>query len=145
MYFRGPACSLVTSEAGRVLRLWKAEVQKREDLRNRGPLEVACDLETTARREEAARRLEEAMAEGEEKNHDNEDRDTKAMQQVELAKRLEKEVFELSGHRMRSKYDWYLRKARDRLKADGEIRRRIADKEDQLTVRRFLSGLVEKK
>ncbi len=120
----------VTREADRVLRLWMAEVDRREERAMRGPMEVRCDLETEAKREAARCRLREAFKEEEDSSS--------------LPERIEKEVFDRCGHLLSVRYKWYIAKLEAKLK-ERETRRRLKDREDDgLTVRKLVANLTKK-
>ncbi len=107
--------SKVAEEATRVLRLWRAEVERREDLSIRGPVEVECDLDTRERRGRARRRLEEAVG------------DDLGLLGRWPAK-AEKVVFDRCRHLLGQRYDRCIRRLEAELKDPGTRRRLLQDK-----------------
>jgi hypothetical protein len=92
----------VAREAGRVYAAWKAEVERREGLRARGPLEVRCDLDTRRRRDRARSAIADVVG------------------AADLATRLEKALFDRCKHVTGGRaYDRGLRRIVRDLKEDS--------------------------
>ena len=98
-----------SDEAGRVFRLWKAEVERREAARERGSVDVLCDLEPRRWRGRAKRLFEEAGADG------------------RTAERIEKELFDRGGHLTNGAYRRGVRKCTFALKRGNDNEEAASD------------------
>jgi hypothetical protein len=97
-----------SSAANDVYKLWRSEVEKRESLKERGPLEVECDADTTSFRLKARRMLGEAGIHNE-----------------RIAGAIEKQLFDRTGHLVNVAYRRTVRRIVFNCKHRPEVRKRL--------------------
>lgn len=109
---RQPESSRLRKEAERVYSLWRKEVEKREALKERGSLEVQCDLDTQHWRNKAKRLLREVAAKAAQASTATE----------AVIEAIERELFNFCEHLIQSRYRCSVRKIVFALKRSADLR-----------------------
>ena len=98
------------SEAARkVYDLWRSEVEKRESLKERGPIDVSCDADTNAWRSRAKRMIGDAGVTG-----------------ADVQSDLEKNLFDATRHLINSTYRRTVRRMVFACKHQPDLREKLA-------------------
>ena len=95
--------------AKKVYNLWRSEVEKRESLKERGPIDVTCDADTNAWRSRAKRLIRDA-----------------GVTDPQVLTELEKHLFDATGHLINTAYRRTVRRMVFACKHQADLREKLA-------------------
>ena len=95
--------------AKKVYDLWRGEVEKRESLKERGPIDVTCDADTNAWRSRAKRLIRDA-----------------GVTDPQVLTELEKHLFDATGHLINTAYRRTVRRMVFACKHQSDLREKLA-------------------
>ena len=95
--------------AKKVYDLWRGEVEKRESLKERGPIDVTCDADTNAWRSKAKRLIRDA-----------------GVTDPQVLTELEKHLFDATGHLINTAYRRTVRRMVFACKHQPDLREKLA-------------------
>ena len=95
--------------AKKVYDLWRSEIEKRESLKERGPIDVSCDAETNAWRSKARRLIGDA-----------------GVTDVNVLTGLEKNLFDATGHLINTTYRRTVRRMVFACKHQEDLRQKLS-------------------
>ena len=95
--------------AKKVYDLWRSEVEKRESLKERGPIDVTCDADTNAWRSKAKRLIRDA-----------------GVTNPQVLTELEKQLFDATGHLINTAYRRTVRRMVFACKHQPDLREKLA-------------------
>ena len=95
--------------AKKVYDLWRGEVEKRESLKERGPIDVTCDADTNAWRSKAKRLIRDA-----------------GVTDPQVLTELEKHLFDATGHLINTAYRRTVRRMVFACKHQADLREKLA-------------------